>query len=207
MPVNKLDLSKESNSWLNALVCDSQNIINEYETLIKDTEYVEHFYLDNWKLLPIYSFELGLHKEIKYFPHIKKFIENIPKELTLMAITFSIIGYGDTAFHAEKWTNFDGFHRIHFPLRDVGDSSLFVKEDDGDVHEYGYDVGNLYEFENPYNTHKPRNNNKSRKNRIFIMFDYINTIENPNVDFELVVAKNKRAIDEFIIPPNLLPPL
>ena len=202
MPVNKLD-----SSFITSLVESRERIVEEYEQVFKTPEYLEHFYLTNWKLLPLYSAEFGTTEEVEFFPSIKKFIEEFPEGLTLCEMAFSVIGYGDTEFHDEQWTRLKGFHRIHIPIKDVDQCSLFIKEDDGITHKYDYEVGNAYEFKNAYNSHKPCNMNENGNTRIFVMFDYIDTNENPDVPDELLFSKASRAKQEFTTPPNLLPPL
>jgi len=176
MPVSKLNLEDERYSFLKPLFDTKKEYINFYNTNLSSKGE------SNWTMLPLYAAHFKYTPEGNQFNNFKTYINSLPEHITPMLFTFSSIK-GKTNFHEESWTKREGFHRIHIPLRNVENCSLFIKEDDGEK-EYNYTTDHIYEFENPYNFHMPVSNDNS--DRLFILFDYYNLKENPNITEKVI---------------------
>jgi hypothetical protein len=200
MPVTKLDLSTKF-SFLKPLVAGRNNIIDEYDTVntIVDGKILSHFYLSNWDLMTLHYAEVGMTETCSNFPTITKFIDRLPEHIKLSFLAVSVIRNGDTAFHQEYWTQVKGYHRIHIPILNIDNASIDVIEDDGETHNYTYELGNAYQFENPYNLHKPSNYNDDV--RLMLMLDFVDKNENPNLSEKELYSKYMNAHNEFTAPP------
>ena len=198
MPVTKLNLLSDKFSFLKPLVDERETIVEEYNMVVNRNS-LNHFFISNWELLTLHYAEVGKTDACSYFSTITKFIETLPENIELSFLALSIINQGDTAFHQEYWTNVKGYYRIHIPLLNIDGASIDVIEDDGETHNYTYELGNAYQFKNPYNMHKPSNFNSGE--RLMLMFDLVDKNENPNLSEEELYSKYVIAHQEFTTPP------
>ena len=189
MPVNKLNLDLPKYSYLKPLVDNRLKIVEEYNEMKTNPEYTNHFFVQNWNLLCLQNIREGVTDNIKNFPVISEFIDNLPDNKKMITLVVSVMKYGDTVWHAEEWTRERGFYRIHIPLNNVEGASIAVEEEGGEVINYTYELGNAYQFANPYDMHKPSNYNESGNTRLLVMIDLIDSDENPEVDDELLQSK------------------
>jgi|LWDU01.1.fsa_nt_gi hypothetical protein len=193
MPVSKLKLS-----FIQPLVDGREDIVDEFNSVVGG-DYLNHFFISNWNLLTLHYAEVGKTDNCQYFPTVGKFVDNLPDNIEISFLGVSVIKHGDTAFHQEYWTKVKGYYRIHIPLLNIDGASIDVIEDDGETHNYTYELGNAYQFENPYNMHKPSNYNKDT--RLMLMLDFVDTNENPNISVEELYSKYTSAHQEFTTPP------
>lgn len=187
MPVNKLNLEDENYSFLKPIFNDKKDYINFFDKRLSSKSQ------SNWTMLPLYAAHIKYTPEGNLFNNFKQYINSLPEHIIPMLFTYSLIK-GKTGFHEEHWTKRKGFHRIHIPLRNVENCSLFIKEDDGEK-EYNYTTDHIYEFENPYNFHMPVSNDNS--NRLFVLFDYYNLKENSEITQKTIFEDLSYARKDF----------
>ena len=201
MPLVKLDLSSEEFSFLKPLVDSREKIVEEHRDM-KESDRDHHFALANWSVVLL---QCGSDKfdAMSRFPTISKFSDNLPKKYLLAQMMISEIGYGSTAFHEEKWTELEGFHRIHIPLANFCGCSLDIVEDNDEVVNYTYGMGDVYNFENAYNMHMPSNFNDNGELRLMILLDIVDTDVNPDVDADELLKRYRIGEKEFTLPPPL----
>ena len=197
MPITKIDVTTDKYSYLNFLIDNKDLLSAEVDNMPTNREHIVNPFIPKWSLSFMYNVNIGKTKNIRFFPVMEKFIDGLPNNIKMCFAMVSSIGSGDTDFHRESWTKEVGYYRFHLPLSDMTGASIIIDEPNVGCVKYGYEVGNIYRFENAYDSHKPSNFNPNGKTRSIIMMDVIDTNENPYIKSEDITQKYIKAHYEF----------
>jgi|LWDU01.1.fsa_nt_gi hypothetical protein len=170
MPITELSTDLPTYAFLKEIVDDANAITSAFNSIPAEN-YISNFAQPDWHILPLYDIETGKYDDIDDFVSISNLIENQPKHFKIIAVGISSIPYGDCVWHNDPATNIDNFVRLQIPISNVEGSLLSIVEDGGQVIDYEWEEGKLYQFENPESLHRPSYYGNKNKRRLLLLID------------------------------------
>jgi len=185
MPFNKVDTTIKSKEYLNNFLNIKDQVLSTYKSKLNEIIFsapgwegrLPQPQIKGWRMTHLFFNGSSTKRDnIKLFDEIKNAFNNLPKGVYVVASGI-LEAYPniEESWHKEPHPKQAGFKRYHIPLVVSDDWALGVKEDDGEKH-YHWEVGSIFEFENPGNEHQVMflgDNKNTEETRIVWVIDIL----------------------------------
>ena len=145
MPLFQIDTTKPSKKFLQDILDNSDQILNEYNENKKDLYIYESAGCIGWWVTIPYRF--GFTENSKYLPTISNILKTTLESTTLLTVMISdVIPDVPQAVHTEELP--EGISRYHIPIKFNPNARLNILTD-GEFKAYEWSDHNVFEFDEP----------------------------------------------------------